>query len=234
MKRMKKLIAALLVLTVVLSLGAPALAASAKFSEKDTNSQNGKLVFAKFKCNLPGYRTHSASGKSDVVVRKGSLAQVVGVYGKKWVKLRLVLSFNMDRPSVERWFKTDELKRVVDPDFVWEPYHEPRYHNKVTFCSGGSGASWQEDVTTDPKLAGKRIKTTGKVNLRKTASLEGKSCGTVKKGQKVTLNGKVGIDTRDAVFFGVTVNKKDYFVSSRYLDIKGYTYKYSEGYEGWF
>ena len=46
MKCMKKLIAALLVLAVVLSLGVPSLAASAKFSKSDTNSENGQLVFA--------------------------------------------------------------------------------------------------------------------------------------------------------------------------------------------
>jgi len=232
MKHMRKLLAAMLVLVLVLSLGGTALAATVKFTKGDTSAE--KLVFAKFQSDLRGYTGHNTSRRSNVVILKGSLAQVVGVYGTSWVKLRLVTSCNVDHPDLNMWFRTYHLKRVEDPDFVLEPYHAPRYHSKVTFKDGGSGHTWQKDVNTDPKLVGRRVKVTGKVNLRKSASLAGKSCGVVRKGEKVTLNGKVGIDCRDVVFFGVTIHRRDYFISSRFLDIKGYKYRFSDDFDGWF
>ena len=61
------------------------------------------------------------------------------------------------------------------------------------------------------------VKTTGKVNLRSGWSLMSSRKSSIRKGEKVTLTGKWGADTRYVVFFEVRYNNKKGYVSQEYL-----------------
>lgn len=203
---MKKLIAALLLMAMVLSLGSVAFA-KAKFTQADVESEDA--VYAKFTGNLYAYNK-AGSGKTSIIVKKGSSALVVGVHGKNWVRLLLTLVDAKGKP-VAKWFRTDKLK--VDKGEL--------KHGRVIFSSGGSNMSTMFSKL-DKKIAkykNKTVKTTGKVNLRKTPSLKGESQGVLPKGKHVKLTGIVGMDNLGVVFFQVKHHGKKYFVSEAYLKV---------------
>ena len=219
MKNIRKLVAALLVLSMVLALTGTAFAA-AKFTKAD------KGVYVKFTGNMYAYNKPSHSSKSKILVRKGSTALITNVSAnQKWVRLKItpdVTEYDEKKDEdvvlsagKEMWFGVDRLSRVTSER------HESIH---VTFSSGGSSLSKEEERAYDPRLkkVGK-VKITGKVNLRKKASLQGKSQGTVKKGTKLTLTGVLGMDTRGVIFFQVKVKNRSgkYFVSEEYTNLKG-------------
>ena len=199
---MKKLVAALLVLTMVLAMCSVAFAAP-QFTEDDI----GKRV--KFKGSLSGYDKPLNSAKSKVIIRKGSVSQITDVKGDKWVKVAITFKLGEDYDSVpdkQLWFGQDKLELTKQS---W---------SDVVFAAGGSGNSeeiWRSKVFKS--LVGKIVKTSGKVKLRKTASLAGKCQGVVKKGTKLKLTGIVGADSRGICFFQVKYNGKKYFVSAEYI-----------------
>ena len=206
MKNIRKLIAALLVLTLVLSLTGTAFA-KAKFTKKQAASG----LFVKFTGTVYGYNKPYASRKSNVIVKKGSVGLLVGVHGSKWAKVLLTDGdMNARGKSKELWFGVDRLEKVKDQDSAYI---------RVIFASGGSNMSLRvkDGTVTFKSLKGKKIQTTGKVDLRKYSSLEGKSRGVVKKGKKLTCTGKVGFDSRLVVFFQVKYNGKQYYVSAEYI-----------------
>ena len=108
----------------------------------------------------------------------------------------------------------------------------------MTFANGGVGKSkapvtddgkiiafkdtgaWQKDggdrISEDCK---KHVKATSKVWMHKTPSLSGKKLLTVPKGKKVTLTGKVGLDTCNVLFFQVKYGGKTGYISEGYLDL---------------
>ena len=204
MKRMKKFVAALLVLTMALTLASTAFAASAKFTKAD------KGAFVQFKKNLQAYTQHSTAKKSGIIVKKGSKGKIVDVYGSKWVKVQLTSA-----SSASRWFQADKLEFAV-MDEVDEVIAEMLGWG-VLFVSGGSGRSSELGTPYAPELKGKTVKTTGKVSMRKNASLKGGFVGSVPKGKKVTLTGNWGLDDRLVTFFEVKYNGKKGFISEGYI-----------------
>lgn len=200
MKNMKKFLAALLVLTMVLAMSSVAFAAKAKFTKKDIGTS------VKFTGSLYGYDKHCAYKKSNVIVKKGSIAVIKSVYGKKWVELELT-----EDGKVTKWFGVDKLKGVAD-----EPL------TRVIFGSGGAGISKPEGEISDVVKAykNKKVKTTGKVKMHKNPSLSGKKLLSVPKGKKVTLTGRVGMDNCGVLFFEAKYKGQKGFISMGYLDVK--------------
>ena len=201
MKNMKKFVAALLVLTMVLALCTTAFA----YKEKEYFG-----VF-QFKGSAWGYdkvTNQYGKGRSNICLRKGSIVYVEaqkGKWNKVWIPGRI------GKPGEYKWFNGDYMKELKD-------YTGGSVY---IYASGGSSRSEQQgDVIYTKSLKGLKVKTSGKVNLRKTASLKGKSLGTVKKGKKVRLTGNWGYDTRGIWFFEVKANGKKGFISEIYIDEK--------------
>ena len=195
MKSMKKFVAALLVLTMVLAL------ASTAFAYKEV--PYSKMV--KFTGSAWGYEkvtNNYGKNKSSVALRKGTIGLVVAKKGD-WYKIWIPARAGKDPEYL--WFNK---KYVKEGDYDYSYYF---------FSSGGSGRSGELFANSGYSFAKKVVKTSGKVNLRKTASLAGKSQGVVKKGKKVTLTGKAGVDSRGAVFFEVKSSGKKGYISQEYL-----------------
>ena len=201
MKSFKKFVAALLVLTMVLAMSSVAFAAKAKFTKKDIGTS------VEFTGSLYGYDKHCAYKKSNVIVKKGSIAIIKSVYGKKWVELELT-----EDGKVTKWFGVDKLKGVADM---------PLYA-RVIFGSGGAGISKPSGDISDVVKAykNKKVKTTGKVKMHKNPSLSGKKLLSVPKGKKVTLTGRVGMDNCGVLFFEAKYKGKKGFISMGYLNVK--------------
>lgn len=206
MKNLKKLVAALLVLTFALAATGAAFA-EAKFTEE----QAAEGLYVEFKGTVHGYDKPRNSSKSKIMVKKGSIGLLTEIKGTKWAKVLITDgTMNAMGKSKELWFGTDKLEAVKDQDNAFI---------RVVFAAGGSGMSVEmEGDPLDVKyLKGKKLQTSGKVKLRKTPSLQGKCCGVVKKGVKLTCTGKLDFDSRLVVFFQVKYNGKKYFVSAEYL-----------------
>ena len=109
MNKMKKLIAALLVMTMVLALAGTAMA-SCKIKEGDC---------VRFTKNTTAYN-HKGGKATSTIVRKGSYALVKRVCND-WVELYL----DALDSSVTRWFKTDNLvvdnigKKIADDTYFY-------------------------------------------------------------------------------------------------------------------
>ena len=210
MSKMKKLVAALLVLTMVLALVGSAMA-DCKFKE-------GACV--KFTKNTVAYN-HKGGKATSTIVRKGSVAVVNRVSGN-WVELIL------DYSGITRWFKTDNL--VVTTKGKYVPVVGEELYIYVTYSQGGVGKSVElltfddEDSTdeldyNDLRISAdcyKHVKATASVWLHKESSLKKNYGVALHKGDKVTYRRKWGIDSRFIVFYGVKYKGKCLWVSSRY------------------
>jgi len=240
MKTMKKLVAALLVLTMVLALTGTAMA-GCKFKEG---------TWIKFIKNAYAYDAAKDSKKTSVVVRKGSWAKVLEVKGS-FAKIQLTPDYYDD--DVEEkgklgntkvdleykgevydhahywayWFKTSTI------DTIKEVKHMYKYD--VTFSNGGNGKSkpfdwkdgkpvalkdegeWVEDGGTRiSKDCMKHVKVTGKTYLHYTPSLSNSYGKAVHKDDKLTYRRVYGFDTRGVCFYGVKYKGKCLFISEKY------------------
>ena len=210
MSRMKKLVAALLVLTMTLALMGSAMA-GCKFQE-------GACV--KFTKNTVAYN-HKGGKATSTIVRKGSLAIIDCVSGD-WVKLIL------DYTGITRWFKTDNLVVTTKGKYVDEIGEELFIY--VTYSQGGVGKSVElitfddDDPIDENDLNNwrisadcyKRVKATASVWLHKESSLKKNYGVALHNGDKVTYRRKWGMDSRFIKFYGVRYKGKCLWVSSRY------------------
>ncbi len=204
MKRhIPRLVAALLVLSLALAMAGAALAAP-----KFTKEQAKRGQFVKFTGSMYGYNKHRSSSKSNIIVRKGSVGLLINVYGSKWGKVVITDgTMNMEGKEKALWFNVDHLKAIGKNNYI-----------HCYFGSGGSNLSMRGEHSGKSDLLKGKIKITGKANLRKHYSLEGKSQGTVKKGKKLTLTGRYGVDSRDVIFYQVKYKNKKLYVSQAYTN----------------
>lgn len=216
MKSMKKLVAALLVLTLVLALTGSAMA-SCKFSIHE---------YVKFTKNAHAYSDTRDSKKTDTIVSKGSIGCVEGVYGN-WVRVRLTpygTDGNFICPDYGScwtgWFKSGDLKSskaAVNGDVL------------VRFSEGGKGLSkpglLDEDgfyyfkdkgVTRISDDCYKKVQATAKVWLHKTPSLSNSYRKALRKDEKVKYRRVYSFDDRGVCFYGVRYSGKCLWVSSLY------------------
>ena len=193
MKTMKKLVAALIVMTMLVTLASTAFAADCITC--------GKIV--KFTCNAHSYTDHKDSAKTGNVVKASmSVGKVKRVKGK----FALVIVNWADGTS--RWFRKCDLK-VYNADIA---------HYYVVWAKGGHDMSSTIDSCERYKLPNncKKLKVTFcETNLRKTHSLEGRRVATVKKGTKLTYKGYIGFDNRVVMFYKVCYKGKCCWVSNK-------------------
>ena len=213
MSKMKKLVAALLVLTMVLALAGSAMA-SCKIKLYDC---------VKFTKNTVAYNCKGGKATS-TIVRKGSYAVVKKVSGN-WVELWL-----NPNEDVTAWFKTDNLKVAPNGKKVGTGAYAYYIYYYVIYSQGGVGKSSElivyddedptdefdyNDVRISPDCY-KHVKATAKVWLHREASLKKNYGVALHKDDKVKYRRKWGVDTRGIIFYGVKYKGKCLWVSSAY------------------
>ena len=201
MKTMKKLVAALLVLTMVLALTGTAMA----------GCKIKKGMYVAFTKNASAYTAPRDSKKTDdpeTIVKKGSIAYVEDVKGD-YALLRLSHIGVIDSFQVYGWFKTSALTKHAA--------HKNTGDVAVIYCQGGNGLSkaLPGSVVTDTTEKN-HVKATGKVWLHKTYSLSKSYGKALKKDQVVKYRHLIGFDNRGVGFFGVRYEGKCLWVSSMY------------------
>ena len=193
MKNMKKLVAALLVMTMVVALASTAFAAC----------KIKKYMWVEFKCDSAAYDAAKSSKKTKSEVQKGSTAWCNKVCGKF---ARLVVN---EAAGTTAWFKTCDLKEAD----VEETY--------VVWAKGGKGMSTclKNSIEDSPWKAykGWKVKVTGHTNLRKNPGMKFKSQGVVEKCDKLKSTGYVGWDDRGVMWFQVCKGGKKLWVSSNFI-----------------
>ena len=195
MNKMKKLIAALLVMTMVLALAGNAMA-SCRIKAGDC---------VRFTKNTTAYN-HRGGRATNTIVRKGSYALVKRVCND-WVELYL----DPLDSCITRWFKTDNLvvdskgKKIADDTY---------FYIYVIYSRGGVGKSSElyvfedadsvdENDTDNVRISPdcyQHVKATAKVWLHKESSLK-RSYGVARhKGEVVSYRRKWGYDSRFMIF----------------------------------
>ena len=217
MKTMKKLVAALLVLTLVLALTATAMA-GCKFSIHD---------YVKFNKNAVAYSDTRDSKSTDTIISKGSIGCVEGYVGN-WVRVRLTpygTGGNFTCPDYgtcwTAWFKSGDLKASVASDVTGDVL--------VRFSQGGVGLSkpgirdeegfYFFKDKGDTRISDecyKKVQATAKVWLHKTPSLSDSFGKALRKDQKVNYRRVYSFDDRGVMFYGVWKSGKCVWVSSLY------------------
>lgn len=214
MNNLKKLIAALLVLTMVLALTGSAMAAC-KFKEWDC---------VKFTKNSTAYKTKGGKA-TDTIVRKGSCALVKQVCGN-WAELYLDYDFELTR-----WFKAGNLKLAQG-----KKLHEALLPIYVIYSQGGTGMSskiedfvWQDQDEPDDELdflcyrispdCMKHVKAKASTWLHKEPSLKKNYGKALHKGDKVAYRRVYSFDSRFVMFYGVKYKGKCLWVSEGYTKL---------------
>ena len=190
---MKKFVAAMLVLAMVLALAGTALAAC--------DIKAGMWV--EFKKDSAAYTAAKSGKKTPSEVQKGSTAlcdKVCGDYA------RLIVN---EKASTTRWFKVADLKQAS----------AERSFTHVVWAKGGKGMSTARKSLVDsvPQIKGFYVKVSGHTNLRKTSGMHCKSQGVVEKGELLKLTGKVGFDDRDAMWVEVCYKGKKLWLSTYFV-----------------
>lgn len=213
MSKMKKLVAALLVLTMVLALAGSAMA-SCSIKQYDC---------VKFTKNTVAYNCKGGKATS-TIVRKGSYAVVKKICGN-WAELWL-----NPNEEVTGWFKTDNLKVAPNGKKIGTGAYASYIYYYVIYSQGGVGKSSQlfvyddedptdefdyNDIRISPDCY-KHVKATAKVWLHKEASLKKNYGVALHKGDKLTYRRQWGVDTREIIFYGVKYKGKCLWVSSAY------------------
>ena len=222
---MKKLVAALLVLTMVLALTGSAMA-GCKFSIHQ---------YVKFNKNAYAYTEPKNSKKTNdpaTIVSKGSIGAVEGISGD-WVLVRLTpngTGGNFTCPTNgltcwTGWFKAGDLKASKAAALTADVL--------VRFSNGGVGLSkplfWDaagnygyykdEGAYRISDNCYKHVKATSKVWLHYTPSLSNNYGKALKKDQKVKYRRVWSLDDRLVPFYGVRYNGKCLWVSSLYTKL---------------
>ena len=216
---MKKLVAALLVLTMVLALTGSAMA-GCKFSIHQ---------YVKFNKNAYAYTEPKNSKKTNdpaTIVSKGSIGAVEGISGD-WVLVRLTpygTGGNFTCPTNgltcwTGWFKAGDLKASKAAALTADVL--------VRFSNGGVGLSkpLYKDYYKDEGAyrisdnCYKHVKATSKVWLHYTPSLSNSYGKALKKDQKVKYRRVWSLDDRIVPFYGVRYEGKCLWVSSLYTKL---------------
>ena len=193
---MKRFVAALLVLTMVMALAGTALASC--------DIKAGMWV--EFKCDSAAYTEAKSDKKTASEVQKGSTAWCDKVCGKY---ARLIVN---EAALTTRWFKVADLKEAV----------AERSFTRVVWAKGGKGMSTcrKDTIIYTGAIKGYYVKVSGHTNLRKNPGMKFKSQGVVKKGDLLKLTGYVGFDDRDVMWVQVCHKSQKvwasmYFICSR-------------------
>ena len=209
MRNMKKLVAALLVLTMVAALAGTA------FAYKEI-AVSKPIVFKGTAWGYAKVTNNRGVDKSGVALKKGSYGNVVAEKGD-WYKI--VISGRGSSADEYLWFNK---KYTRDFDSSKDSF-------SYLFSSGGSDRSGVLGIYSATKVAGKYtrvvVKDGRRTNVRKGCSLEGKSLGVIGKGHatkslKLHKDHAIGVDARGVEFYHVMYKGKAAWVSSVYTYLK--------------
>jgi hypothetical protein len=216
---MKKLIAALLVMTMVLALAGSAMAEHICVGD-----------FVKFTKNGYAYSEPKAYKKvsdPEVIVTKGSVAYVIAKKGD-YVFLQLTPGYltedlgNTYEVATGLWAWGYWFKKSV-LDTVKKDYHK---EIKVVFGNGGNGKSKvlgknipDAGLTQLTDSCKKHVKATAKVWMHYNPSLSSSYGRALHKDDKVTYRRVYGMDTRGQLFWGIKYKGKCLYVSGAYSKV---------------
>ena len=216
---MKKLVAALLVLTMVLALTGSAFAETICVGDYVKFTKNG------YAYSEP--KSYKKVSDPEVIVRKGSKAYVVAKKGD-YVFLQLTPGYlTEDLGNTYEvatglyawgyWFKKGVLDTVKK---------DANKYISVVFSNGGNGKS--KTMAKNIPDAGltqlnpsykKHVKATAKVWMHYGPSLSASYGRALHKDDKVTYRRVYGYDTRGQLFWGIKYKGKCLYVSDAYSDV---------------
>jgi hypothetical protein len=187
---MKKFVAMLLVLTMVMALACTTAMAASRLE--------GKFVVLTEDSNA--YTAAKSSKKTASVAKEGSHGYCVDTCGKY---AKVIVNAT---DGTYAWFKKCNLE-VIDYDqilFVW--------------AKGGKGMSrcLKNTIDTNKALFHGKIKVTGHTNLRKNPGMKFKSQGVVKKGDVLKYKGQIGWDNRGFAWYKIRKDGKTLWISENF------------------
>ena len=239
MKNVKRIVATLLVLTLVLALTGGSAMASCKFKVYD---------FVKFVKNSNCYADSKSSSKWDdpeTIIRKGSVARVMGTKGS-WVALQITYAYKDDSRFGNAFSEVDGVKWYYWGCWVKEDVLKATKQEEinVTFSNGGIGKSRpvsqilddtgsyadrtstytiaqsvQEGKTRLSPDCDKHVKVKAKTWMHKTPSLSNSYGQALHEGDKVTYRRKWALDSRMTIFYGIKYKGKCLWVSEKYTKL---------------
>ena len=197
---MKKFVAMLLVLTMVLALAGAAMAdcCTAKAG-----------MWVEFTKDSNAYTAAKSSKKTENVVQKGSFAMCDKTCGKY---ARVIVN---EADGIKRWFKICDLKES-EFEFTW-----------IVWAKGGKGMSTclKNSIEDSPWKAykGWKVKVINHTNLRKNPGLKFKSQGVVEKCDMLKITGRWGMDNRKQGYNWLEVCQKGkkLWISMNFIEFKG-------------
>ena len=203
MKSMKKFMAALLVMSMVLALASTAFA----YTDKDADK------YVLFKASAYGYKKiynncgHSKDF-SNVVLRMGSIAHVVAEKGS-WYKIEIPKKSGEGVELI--YFNKKYTKKSPTEDIF------------LIYSTAGSRRGNGAEITSNivDAIKGIKIKTSGSTKLYKEGSMKSKAVLSLKKGKTVKLTGGIARDVRLNTYFEVKYGKKTGFIPANRLDHAG-------------
>ena len=209
---MKKLVAALLALALVLALTGGAMA-ECGFKAEDC---------VEFTRNAPAYKNHRDSARTDTVVRKGSISVVKSTFGDKWVELYLA-PYDENNTG---WFRAGDLKKTRKTVEIRAGGTLWTSSVFICYANGGVGKSatylgpwadsgrWISDSGYRISSDGYRhVKATAKVWLHREPSLKKSYGKALRKGDKVNYRRQWALDSRLVPFLAVRYEGKCLWVS---------------------
>lgn len=200
MNTMKKLVAALLVMTMLLALASTAFAADCIKCGVYVNFCNGAHAYTEAK----------DSKKTGNVVKGAAAANLKSTGLVKCVKGKFAKVLVNADDGTTRWFRKCDLKVSKDKYVlvVWA-----KGGHDMSQCAPGTCKKVAIIDENTGKKATKIEVVYCQTNLRKHHSLEGKTVGTVKKGTRLAYKGYIGADNRGVLFYKVCYKGKICWVS---------------------
>ena len=216
---MKKLVAALLVLTMVLALTGSAFAETICVGDYVKFTKNG------YAYSEP--KSYKKVSDPEVIVRKGSFAKAIAKKGD-YVFLQLTPGY-----------LTEDLGNTYEVDtglYAWGYWFkkgvldtikkDANKYISVVFSNGGNGKSKtmaknipDAGLTQITDSCKKHVKATAKVWVHATPSLSSSRGYALHKDDKVTYRRVYGYDTRGQLFWGIQYKGKCSYVSDAYSDV---------------
>ena len=191
---MKKIIAAMLVLTMVLALGSTALASHCVSAG----------MYVKFCKDTPAYTEAKSSKETTNVVQKGSTAWCDKICGKY---ARVIVNVSADTKC---WFRISDLC-PADGDHLY---------TRVVWARGGKGMSTcrKSSISYIRAIKGFYVKVTGHTNLFRNPGMKFSSQGMVEKGKLLKLTGYTGFDDRGVMWVQVCFKGKKVWLSTNFVN----------------
>ena len=146
------------------------------------------------------YKKTSRSSDTGIVIKNGSIVELAGNEGKLWVKIKY--NYDGDTGYIHASKLGKLMKKASEADI--------KYANKGKNNGNSKGSAGSEE---DSKV--KKVKTTGKVTMRKEGSLAGKYVKIVKKGTYLKVK-KQAEDDRGVIWYKVTYKGDTGWISSTY------------------